>query len=135
MQENRLQQLLSPFRVCILLLAIFFAPLCGWLFQCGCTYLWSGASAHCSIHDPARADCPWCVMPFKKAGPRVGVVLQTLPFFLISFILFGLSKLQTRYFDKNYWPQFLILLGEMLVITTAVAWIYAMLLHYPVFRF
>ncbi|MEW5979409.1 MAG: hypothetical protein AB1898_26740 [Acidobacteriota bacterium] len=36
------------------------APLCDWLFDCGCTWLWSGAGDHCNIHHPAPPHCPWC---------------------------------------------------------------------------
>jgi hypothetical protein len=136
MKAKTLQQVLSPFRVCILLLAIFFAPLCGWFFRCGCTFLWSGASAHCSVFDPARADCPWCVMPFgSKSGNRFGVFLQTLPFFLISFALLGVSRLTTRFSGENYWRQLFLLLTEMLLLALVIAWLYAKLLNYPLFLF
>ena len=136
MQRKLLKKLLSPFAVCILLLAIFFTPLCGWLFRCGCTFLWSGASVHCSVHDPARADCPWCVMPFGHASSGTfGLVLKKLPFFMISFGLFGLSKLQARFYADRYWRQFCILLPEMLLLAGVIAWIYARLLNYPSFLF
>ena len=39
---------------------LFFINLCNALFDCGCTYLWAGAAAHCNIHDPGGRHCPWC---------------------------------------------------------------------------
>ena len=46
--------------VIVALIAI--TPLCGLLFDCGCTWPWSGLESHCNIHDEqAVHQCPWCV--------------------------------------------------------------------------
>ncbi len=37
-------------------------PLCGLMFDCGCTWPWEGLDSHCNIHDStALQQCPWCV--------------------------------------------------------------------------
>lgn len=37
-------------------------PLCGLMFNCGCTWPWQGLDSHCNIHDStALHQCPWCV--------------------------------------------------------------------------
>ncbi len=41
--------------------AIFVTPYCGYLFECGCTWPWSGLDADCNIHQAdAEHRCPWC---------------------------------------------------------------------------
>ncbi|MGR9114139.1 MAG: hypothetical protein ACU85E_00090 [Gammaproteobacteria bacterium] len=40
---------------------IVITPLCGYLFQCGCTWPWAGLDSNCNIRDPAAPyHCPWC---------------------------------------------------------------------------
>ncbi len=39
-------------------------PLCGALFDCGCTWPWAGLAEHCNIHELGAAHrCPWCASP------------------------------------------------------------------------
>ena len=38
----------------------FFINLCAVIFACGCVSLWSGADAHCNIHQSEAHHCPWC---------------------------------------------------------------------------
>lgn len=40
--------------------AVLFLPLCGVLHRCGCQAPWSGGDAHCNVHRPQGAHCPWC---------------------------------------------------------------------------
>ena len=41
---------------------VLITPLCGLLFDCGCTWPWQGFESHCNIHNPEAAyQCPWCV--------------------------------------------------------------------------
>ena len=42
-------------------LLIFILPICGFLFECGCTWIWSDGAAHCNIHDELPPNCPWCL--------------------------------------------------------------------------
>jgi len=40
---------------------IYVTPLCGYLFDCGCTWIWAGLEEKCNIHDVnAVHQCPWC---------------------------------------------------------------------------
>ena len=39
---------------------IFHNPLCGLLFQCGCTWEWSGGVKPCNIYNKEGPHCPWC---------------------------------------------------------------------------
>jgi hypothetical protein len=41
---------------------IVITPLCGWMFDCGCSWPWAGLDSHCNIYDESvRDQCPWCV--------------------------------------------------------------------------
>ncbi len=55
--------------------AVFLLPFCGFMYKCGCTFLWSGAADGCNIHQANTVHCPWCV----KRNP----VLMALPFLVI----------------------------------------------------
>jgi hypothetical protein len=36
-------------------------PVCGLLFDCGCTWPWAGLARGCNYFDPASPiHCPWC---------------------------------------------------------------------------
>lgn len=40
---------------------IIITPLCGFLFQCGCDWPWSGLDSRCNFYsDAAHYKCPWC---------------------------------------------------------------------------
>src|SRR5216684_7843467 len=39
---------------------VFLINLCHLIYQCGCTWMWSGAAQHCNIHDAESRHCPWC---------------------------------------------------------------------------
>jgi hypothetical protein len=48
----------------VVLALIVVTPLCGLLFDCGCTWPWAGLADHCNIHDKdAIHRCPWCASP------------------------------------------------------------------------
>lgn len=47
--------------VCAAVTTVFFINFCSLLYGCGCTFLWSGAAAHCNIHAATGRHCPWCV--------------------------------------------------------------------------
>ncbi|RMF64116.1 MAG: hypothetical protein D6743_09750 [Calditrichaeota bacterium] len=54
---------------------VFLLPFCGFMYKCGCTYLWAGSAETCNIHLSGVAHCPWCV--------RRNPVLMVLPFVVI----------------------------------------------------
>ena len=35
-------------------------PLCNAIFDCGCSWIFAGADAHCDIHRAGPPDCPVC---------------------------------------------------------------------------
>jgi hypothetical protein len=42
------------------LTALTALPLCNAVFDCGCTWAFAGADAHCNVHRPGPPDCPVC---------------------------------------------------------------------------
>ena len=61
---------------------IIITPLCGWLFDCGCSWPWAGLESHCNIHNPeALHQCPWCGSTFAGV---VSVGLAVLMGFLLA---------------------------------------------------
>ena len=70
--------------------SIFFLPICGFLFGCGCHFLWSGGLTHCNIHNPLPPNCPWCTGP---------LVLQMIPFLLVCLATYAGIRI-TRHFKK-----------------------------------
>lgn len=60
-----------------------FINYCNLVYQCGCTYIWAGADAHCNIHKAHGRHCPWCLIGMSGA---LGVWLSiVLPQAAISF--------------------------------------------------
>jgi len=46
----------------LIAMSVLITPLCGLLFDCGCTWPWLGLESHCNIHNSeAEHQCPWCV--------------------------------------------------------------------------
>lgn len=99
---------------------IFTLPYCGWLFQCGCTWVWAGgvkkyvrtkffflftSSFSCNIFQPNSPHCPWCV---------THVILSNIPLwgtpFLMIFVTATLSFYFPRHRFKNKISNFLFFL-------------------------
>jgi hypothetical protein len=40
--------------------SLLMPPVCHLVFECGCSWLWTTAAAHCNIHHSAPPHCPWC---------------------------------------------------------------------------
>ena len=54
--------------------AIFMAPFCGWMFACGCSWLWTTAGQLCNVHQAAPPHCPWCSHgTLGKIAPLAGL--------------------------------------------------------------
>ena len=116
-----------------ILLSIFLLPLCGLIFQCGCTYLWAGADSHCNIHVSGKPDCPWCISPFHNI--TLSLLAQMIPFVLI-FVASCIGSRASRTFGATGYVKPLvagIIVG--LVVMILVAWIYGRIYHYPFFLF
>jgi hypothetical protein len=46
--------------VAVVSASVLMPPVCNLLFKCGCSWLWTTASAHCNVHNSAPPHCPWC---------------------------------------------------------------------------
>jgi hypothetical protein len=118
-----------PEFVIFLLLSIFLLPLCGLIFQCGCTHLWAGADSHCNIHVKGQPDCPWCISPFHN--PTLSFIVQMLPFVLIFTAICIFSHFSRSIIGKNYFKQLAVGIVGGLIIMFAVASIYGWIYDYP----
>ena len=58
----------------LIITVIIVTPLCGFLFQCGCDWPWSGLDSNCNFYKPhAQHHCPWC------ASMITGILSTGLP--------------------------------------------------------
>jgi hypothetical protein len=57
-----------------LITGLLLLPICDALHLCGCRAPWSGADAHCNVHQLAGPRCPWC------EHPALGVVAMLAVF-------------------------------------------------------
>jgi hypothetical protein len=58
--QPSLQKSLLVICIAAISTSLFMAPFCGFMFKCGCSWLWTTAAAHCNIHHAAPPHCPWC---------------------------------------------------------------------------
>ena len=63
---------------------IFIIPLCGLVFSCECTWVWSGAIKACNVHDPEPPNCPWCAHGITIGLPSTAVILLSQLFLGIT---------------------------------------------------
>jgi hypothetical protein len=75
------------------LISIFFLPFCGFMFGCGCSFLWSGALSHCNIHNPMPPNCPWCTGP---------LYLQMIPFLVVCVAAYAGIKIMRHFNTANF---------------------------------
>lgn len=55
-------------------ISIIITPLCGNLFECGCTWPWSGLAAHCNYFDPHPAHpCRFCAKWMLSTPLLIGI--------------------------------------------------------------
>jgi hypothetical protein len=123
--------ILRPEVALFILLSIFLLPMCGLIFQCGCSYLWSGKDQLCNIHDPAPPHCPWCIAPFHNHV--LSSLVQMIPFVLIftcSIMGMQIPQLKT---GRSYLKQLSAGIIGALSAMFLVAWIYGKIYHYPFF--
>jgi hypothetical protein len=120
---------LRPELPLFILLSIFLLPMCGMIFQCGCSYLWAGRDLHCNIHHPAPPHCPWCIAPFHNQA--LSSLIQMIPFVVIfacSLMSVHFSRLKMR---RSYGTQLLAGIIGGLIAMFALAWVYGKIYHYP----
>jgi hypothetical protein len=109
---------------CGIVLIVFFTPLCGMLFRCGCTFLWSGAFSGCNIHQANTPHCPWCAAP---------LLLQSLTFLLLCIAGFAGIRLARGNRDVHFLRDFTVGWVSVLVVAIVTAWVYKVTMNYPHF--
>jgi hypothetical protein len=101
--------------IAVAMIAIFFLPLCGFLFGCGCRNLWAGGVEHCNIHVPGPPDCPWCSGPFA---------IQWIPFILVCLSAIGGIRWMRRFRTRVFLRDLIAGLLAGFVTASVLAWIY-----------
>jgi hypothetical protein len=46
--------------IAVVTASLLMTPFCGFMFRCGCSWIWTTAAAHCNIHHSMPPHCPWC---------------------------------------------------------------------------
>jgi hypothetical protein len=103
--------------------AVIMAPFCGWIFACGCSWLWTTAGQLCNVHQTTSLHCPWC------SHGTLGMIAPLVGFFVGGFFS-GVLALRT-------WGSLPLALGISLIallpIGVFMGWITVLLTHYPHF--
>jgi len=121
---------------------VLITPLCGLLFDCGCTWPWSGLESHCNIHNSdAVHQCPWCV---STVAGVVSVGLAVLIGFLVSIKPANLgydirdsalAGIQGRSGFVDFSKRVMLGLSCFLVVAVITGWLSGYLQGYPYFVF
>jgi len=119
---------------------VLITPLCGLLFDCGCTWPWSGLESHCNIYNPdAPHQCPWCV---SAIAGGVSVGLAILLGFLVSIrpVNLGydvrdsaLAGIQDVSVFADFSKRVMLGLLCFLMVAVATGWLSSYLQGYPYF--
>jgi hypothetical protein len=104
--------------VAVTFTSVFFINYCDLVFQCGCTFLWSGADAHCNIHHGPKR-CPFCAVGWggqlliwlSMIAPQLYISLREaswgwkkrLVLALMAFPIIGLAPVLGVGLWKGYW--------------------------------
>src|SRR5574339_334175 len=113
---------LRPELASFILFSIFLLPMCGLIFKCGCSYLWSGRDLQCNIHDPAPPNCPWCIAPFHNHA--LSSLVQMIPFVAIFSCSLMAIHFSRKKVGRSYVKQLSAGIIAGLLAMLAVAWIY-----------
>lgn len=81
--------------------AVIMAPFCGWMFACGCSWLWTTAGQLCNVHQASSLHCPWC------SHGTLGMIAPLVGFFAGGFLLGSLAL--------RAWGNLLLALGISLI--------------------
>jgi len=82
-----MKEQLLVFSIILVSWGIFIIPLCGFVFSCECTWVWSGAFKECNVQDPAPPNCPWCAHGMIIGFPSTAGIL-------LSQLFLGLTTLR-----------------------------------------
>lgn len=116
----------------VLIALIVITPMCGFLFNCGCTWPWEGLADDCNYFDQTAAQsCPWCASKWA-GGLSVGSSIASG--YLISMATWKSSVLP---YSKTAEISIRVLLGLVgsMVIAIYAGWMSAELQNYHYFVF
>ena len=109
-----------------ILVLILVTPLCGFLFDCGCTWPWSGFDSKCNFYKQNTIHkCPWCAS-WITGWLSVGVSIASGMFVAVSPLPIVGDGVRNESFIR-------ILLGTITFLCVAIAtsWLAAELQNYP----
>jgi len=119
------------FSTVLISLAIL-TPYCGFLFDCGCTWPWSGLESHCNIHDPlAEHQCPWCASLVAGIISSAAAVLAGL--YATATFTNNFNHKSCSFLSLQFWLALLIGLAAFLVVATITGWAAGAVQGYPFF--
>lgn len=108
----------------ITLLAI--TPVCGFLFECGCDWPWSGLDSHCNFHQPDSSHkCPWCKSMTTGVLSTLAAVMGGI------YASFATTPVSCHAKSLIVMSRVLVGLGMFLLLATLLALIAAGLQDYP----
>lgn len=111
---------------------IILTPYCGFMFDCGCTWPWSGLESHCNIYDPlAEHQCPWCASLISGVLSSAASVLAAL--FISTQLSKSLNSLKVSLPLIHFLSVLAAGIMAFLVVATATGWIAGTVQGYPVF--
>ena len=109
-----------------ILVLILITPLCGFLFDCGCTWPWSGLDSMCNFYKQNTIHkCPWCASSIT-GGLSVGASIASGMFVTVSPLPIVGDGVRNERFIR-------ILLGTITFLCVAIAtsWLAVELQNYP----
>ena len=109
-----------------ILLLILVMPLCGFLFDCGCSWPWSGLDSKCNFHKQHTLHkCPWCAS-WITGWLSVGVSIASGMFVSVSPLPIVGDGIRNESFIR-------ILLGTITFLCVAIitSWLATELQNYP----
>ncbi len=116
---------------------IVITPLCGLMFDCGCTWPWAGLDRHCNIYDENQRDqCPWCVsLVFGYLFAGIPLLISSVFTWYISGLFLERSNSTTILTSNVYLATATICLNLMvfLVLVLFSGWLAAEITDYPYF--
>ncbi len=118
----------STVAICLIILT----PFCGFLFDCGCTWPWSGLESHCNIHDPlAEHQCPWCASLVAGVLSSAAAVLAAL--FATTTFVNSLNQKNHSILSPRFLFALTIGLVAFLIVAAITGWASGAVQDYPVF--
>lgn len=125
--------------------SLFTTPYCGYLFRCGCSWIWTAnqGMANCNFFKPkAKHKCPFCAASKSVAwipthGATIVMILMTVLFGTIAFGIFS-KRWMMR---KKLWMRGVIHVGvrvgigilSFLIFEFLVALVFKVATGYPYF--